>query len=365
VLVSAEAAAAIRRLLSAVEQPTGDLTDEQAIFDLAAEHEANRNGLFGPVTFDATGLLDFARAIERAAIAAHLAQHPKAEQPVLTQAALEEQVKIWFPDRAYQAPFFARTYFTRIAPDAVHLARQAQAEPTEEMARFCPHCASIGEVGAQYRDCCPDGSAARIVPKRLAEVCRDTFKLAISNVAAPAAPAGAQNALPLLAAQLEQIAQSWDECHCDGIGEDRSIGAVLREDFARLVNLSDAPAGAQNALTIGEAFKAVGGWMSGGELGYPSFGSMNALWAYTVKMIRAYTEGHSASAQNAEAIRNQALTDVELVAIEALLDCIESNDTVNARQMRVLYKAHLATARQGLDRALQTGSATSSNGGAA
>ena len=37
--------------------------DDQWIYDLAAEHEANRDGLYGPVTFDASGLLDFARAI--------------------------------------------------------------------------------------------------------------------------------------------------------------------------------------------------------------------------------------------------------------------------------------------------------------
>lgn len=41
------------------------------------------------------------------------------------------------------------------------------------------------------------------------------------------------------------------------------------------------------SLTIGEAFKSVGGWMAGGELGYPSFGSMDALRVYTEKMIRA------------------------------------------------------------------------------
>jgi len=49
-----------------------------------------------------------------------------------------------------------------------------------------------------------------------------------------------------------------------------------------------AESGAPHDLTIGEAFKAVGGWMNGGELGYPSFGSMEALKNYTVKMIRAH-----------------------------------------------------------------------------
>lgn len=67
-----------------------------------------------------------------------------------------------------------------------------QAEPAkaEETVRFCPHCGSIGEIEATFRDCCPDGSAARHIPRKLAEVCRDTFKLAISaaSQAAPAAP---------------------------------------------------------------------------------------------------------------------------------------------------------------------------------
>lgn len=40
--------------------------------------------------------------------------------------------------------------------------------------------------------------------------------------------------------------------------------------------------------TIGEVFKSVGGWMNGGELGYPSFGSMEALQKFVVKSIRAY-----------------------------------------------------------------------------
>jgi len=37
-------------------------------------------------------------------------------------------------------------------------------------------------------------------------------------------------------------------------------------------------------LTVKEAFEAVGGWYNGGEAGYPSFGSTEALWRYTQKM---------------------------------------------------------------------------------
>jgi len=47
-----------------------------------------------------------------------------------------------------------------------------------------------------------------------------------------------------------------------------------------------ARAAVPEPLTIKEAFEAVGGWYNGGELGYPSFGSADALRVYTVKMQR-------------------------------------------------------------------------------
>jgi len=50
----------------------------------------------------------------------------------------------------------------------------------EEMVRFCPSCGSVGDVPATFRDCCPDGSNARIVPKGFAEICADTFQLAVA-----------------------------------------------------------------------------------------------------------------------------------------------------------------------------------------
>jgi len=63
--------------------------------------------------------------------------------------------------------------------------RAAQpAAPTEELVRYCPGCGSVGPVGAEYRDCCPDGSEARHIPKALAEKCHETFKLAIKQLAA-------------------------------------------------------------------------------------------------------------------------------------------------------------------------------------
>lgn len=56
-------------------------------------------------------------------------------------------------------------------------------ESEEPLVRYCPGCGSIGAVGAQYRDCCPDGSDARMVPQKFAQQCRDTFKLAIAAIA--------------------------------------------------------------------------------------------------------------------------------------------------------------------------------------
>ncbi|CAB3890450.1 hypothetical protein [Achromobacter piechaudii] len=57
----------------------------------------------------------------------------------------------------------------------------------EALARYCPGCGSVGPVGDEYRDCCPDGNQARMIPARLAEQCRDTFRLAIKSLLANAA----------------------------------------------------------------------------------------------------------------------------------------------------------------------------------
>ena len=62
--------------------------------------------------------------------------------------------------------------------------------PTPEaLVRYCPGCGSIGPVQAKFRDCCPDGSDARMVPAKFAEKCRDTFQIAIRNICTPSAPA--------------------------------------------------------------------------------------------------------------------------------------------------------------------------------
>ncbi|KVO87165.1 hypothetical protein WL21_18760 [Burkholderia ubonensis] len=67
---------------------------------------------------------------------------------------------------------------------------QPAAVPTEEMIRFCPECGRLGDIPAGYEACCPDSSSARIVPKRFAELCAETFKLCVSQpYGAPSAQA--------------------------------------------------------------------------------------------------------------------------------------------------------------------------------
>jgi hypothetical protein len=81
----------------------------------------------------------------------------------------------------------AERFATRAA-----LERAVQPAPTEEMIRFCPECGCLGDIQAGYHACCPDSSHARVVPKRFAELCRDTFKLCVSQ---PYPPAQTERAL--------------------------------------------------------------------------------------------------------------------------------------------------------------------------
>jgi hypothetical protein len=118
---SSTAGAARQGGITSEENCAGDLTDEQWIFDLAADHEARGNGLFGPVTFDATGLVNFARAIERAAIAAHIAKEPKAEQQALSLIRYHHNE---CSKEMHDAPIGEYVKYDDVS---AHLARQAQA----------------------------------------------------------------------------------------------------------------------------------------------------------------------------------------------------------------------------------------------
>jgi hypothetical protein len=72
----------------------------------------------------------------------------------------------------------------RMLLGACNAASKASAE---ELVRYCPGCGSVGPVEGEYRDCCPDGGEARMIPAPLAEKCRDTFKIAVKALLADAA----------------------------------------------------------------------------------------------------------------------------------------------------------------------------------
>jgi hypothetical protein len=91
-------------------------------------------------------------------------------------------------------------------------AQAGQVAPAEELARFCPACGSVGDVGPAYRDCCPDGNEARLIPKRLAEKCHELFKVALSTMraAGPASPAKAASppaGQPMIGKLLDQFSE--------------------------------------------------------------------------------------------------------------------------------------------------------------
>jgi hypothetical protein len=62
---------------------------------------------------------------------------------------------------------------------------------------------------------------------------------------------------------------------------------VERAMVAEIAELRAAQSAGEATPTLGELFASVGGWMNGGDLGYPSFGSMDALRVFTQRSIRA------------------------------------------------------------------------------
>lgn len=76
------------------------------------------------------------------------------------------------------------------AAQPVQAPAPAPVVPAEPLIRFCPGCGSVGEVGTEYYDCCPDGIKARVIPERLAQHCHDLFQLALQGAAAPSVPDG-------------------------------------------------------------------------------------------------------------------------------------------------------------------------------
>lgn len=111
----------------------------------------------------------------------------------------------------------------------------------EEMVRFCPECGSLGDVPAGYQACCPDASHARIVPKRFAEICRDTFRLLvdkvdanpIGNLAAPA-PSASPDTVGVILEMREQAREARQSDPDAGIFADHAYADLLDEWANRL-----------------------------------------------------------------------------------------------------------------------------------
>ncbi len=128
------------------------------------------------------------------------------------------------PDILFQAA--AQTASTPPAP----------AEKGETLTRFCPGCGSVGEVDTAFRDCCPDGSDARLIPKALAGQCRSLFLAALKSVAASHIKAMTEQ-------QRKDAARTSDWCpHC-GQGWD----CAEREHALRIAALDAAPAPSEPA----------------------------------------------------------------------------------------------------------------------
>lgn len=125
---------------------------------------------------------------------------------------------------------------------------------SEPMARFCPGCGSVGVVPKKFRDCCPDGASARIIPASLAAQCHNLFQGAINNavqtataqaVAVPAVPEGMQlmPVDPTLEMMSALTGQS-DEWLLDG----------FRADYRRMLAAAPTPHTEPEGSQTGEPF---------------------------------------------------------------------------------------------------------------
>ncbi|VBB10668.1 hypothetical protein [Burkholderia stabilis] len=108
---------------------------------------------------------------------------------------------------------FILTEFIAHLFDGYHV-EQPAAAPIEEMIRFCPECGRLGDIPASYEACCPDWSQARVVPKRFAELCAETFKLCVNQPYPQPAPAPADERAARAEVALRALA---DECENDAI----------------------------------------------------------------------------------------------------------------------------------------------------
>lgn len=83
------------------------------------------------------------------------------------------------PEAAAKYGFDVPVYRTPVAAQPV--------VPIEPLIRFCPECGHLGDIDSGFKDCCPDGSHARRVPTKFAELCSKLFQDALTRRTKPVA----------------------------------------------------------------------------------------------------------------------------------------------------------------------------------
>jgi hypothetical protein len=220
------------------EQQTGDLTFDQ-IEDAFPEVGMYARQEDGALVSSAQWLHDFAHNIARAAIAAHLARQPKAEQQA---TGLESENELISMVRMKQIRDGIRQQdgmdgddwdFALANAVAAHLARQAQAEPVTRL-----------DVLSLIHAQCHRAYASAIDREEIDTKYMVEIEDSLRRLAAPAAPAGAQNAVP------DDVRRALDRM-CTPLDESRLNGATAQED-ARCMRIIKQyiEAGAQNAEAI-------------------------------------------------------------------------------------------------------------------
>jgi hypothetical protein len=330
----------------AVEHLTGDLTDEQ-IDSLGRPYA----GLGGIEDYRA-----FARSIARAAIAAHLARQPKAEQPVTAVppadviAAADTQLREAV--RAITLLIQNREWadVLNLDPDATALWDAIDGMVAEHNRRA--EGAAPTAAQAAGRSVAEDLPAIKTWRERvnLFEY-HDSARMAASLNAAEAEIAELRAHLARQA-QAEPVARLQTEVSDRPFSEGKEFFGIVILDRARchdgleLFAAPVAPAGAQIPDVIREAVEAAfedrAGWRT--------------------KIAAAVRALDDDGAQNAEAIRNQALEEAAKVAIK--LTAIP-RDLLGPATTPMKTTAAIGEKIADRIRSLQTGSANTQEGGAA
>lgn len=239
--------------VSAAEKPTGDLADEQ--IDTIGKKYAGLGGI--------EDYRSFAKDIERAAIAAYLARQPQAVPAALTEIG---KLVATQDNRMTEAPMFVVEQKTPVISDSEYNDCRVEWRETENGDYMLASPERADRLEALFKDgretagwrryevtdvwtfvtACFTEQGCKDYLARNGHNLRETRIYAygsyrneefrairnwLKSLAAPASQEGAHAALPEI---LEEIAQSWDGCMYDAVGETLDVGAVLRDQFKKL-----------------------------------------------------------------------------------------------------------------------------------